>query len=135
MSQISSGDKFEFDYPFYNQFMDEWQGKKNYWTVPGCHKFEEREDVYYNVSYTANYLGKIVFEVLSIAKMPGKYMDRVVVKRYYLLPNGEKFSKGEIKMLTTGKFKSYIDTKSHNCANDLFHFVLPYLLNFSSTSA
>ena len=112
MSKLKVGDSFELEYPFYNQFMDEWQGKKYYWLVPGCHKFEEREDVYYNVSYTANYLGKVVFEVLSIAEIPGRYMSRVIVKQYYLLPDGTKFSQGSIKTLTTGKLKSYIESKT-----------------------
>lgn len=110
--KFRKGNKFEFDYPFYNQFMDEWQGKKSYGLVPGCHKYEEREDVYYNVSYTANFEGKVVFEILSTAKMPGKYMDRLVVKKHYELPNGERFSAGTLEMMTTGRMETFINRNS-----------------------
>jgi len=110
--KFRKGNTFEFEYPFYNQFMDEWQGKKSYWLVPGCHKYEEREDVYYNVSYTANFEGKILFEILSIAKMPGKYMDRLIVKKHYILPDGKKFSDGTIEMITTGRMETFIHRES-----------------------
>lgn len=110
--KFKKGNTFEFDYPFYDQFMSEWQGKKETWLVPGCHKYEEREDMYYSVSYTANYEGKVVFEIISIAKMPGKYMDRLIVKKHYLLPCGKKFSAGILEMMTTGRLETFVQRNS-----------------------
>lgn len=112
MKELNVGDVFEFDYPFYNQVITLCDNIKQTWLTPGCHKFEEFDDVFYNPTYIANYVGKIVFEVLSVASMPERYMDRVVVKRYYLQPDGSKFSAGEVKMLTVGKLNSYIESEN-----------------------
>lgn len=112
MNELKVGDKFNIDYPFFNQLMDIHNDEKYYWLTPGCQRdtydeFESwgnREVVY----WTAHCIGEICYEILSIAKMPGRYMDRVIIKYHYNLPNGDKFSNGGIKTLTTGKLKEQI---------------------------
>ena len=105
---IKQGDVFEFDYPFHGYKALAVDGTSLHLT-PGCHKDEEWDDVFSNISYTANFIGKVVFEVLSIAQMPGKYVDRVIVKKYYLLPGGEKFSRGNVECMTCLKLIRYIE--------------------------
>jgi len=111
---VYTGQVLEFTYPFHDQFVDMWQGKKQTMLTPGCHKSEEDDGSGYGTSiyWTANCEGKIVFEVLSIAEMPGKYMDRVIVKKHYLKPCGEKLSRGDVVMMTDGKLKRYIDDQT-----------------------
>ena len=108
MGEIKQGDSFEFDYPFYGCKSLSVCGDELH-LMPGCHKDEEWDDVFSNISYTANFIGKVIFEVLSIAEMPGKYVDRVIVKKYYLLPNGEKYSRGNVDCITCLKLIRYIE--------------------------
>ena len=105
--ELSQGDVFQFDYPFHGYKALSVNGDCLH-LIPGCHKDEEWDDVFSNVSYTANFIGKVVFEVLSIASMPGKYVDRVIVKKHYLLPDGEKFSRGSVECITCLKLIRYV---------------------------
>ena len=112
MSDIKTGKIFEFTYPFHDQPTILLVGVRQTMPTPGCHKSTEDDGSGWggvNVDWTANSEGKIVFEVLSIAEMPGKYMDRVIVKKHYLQPDGEKFSNGDVIMMTIGKLQRYID--------------------------
>lgn len=116
MNQFKVGDKFTIKYPFYKQQMETIDGKKNYWVTPGCHRAVCDEDVGWGsmdvVYWIANYIGEICYEILSIAKMPVRYLDRVIIKYYYILPDGNKFSNGSIKTLTTRKLNEQIKSNS-----------------------
>ena len=113
MNELKVGDKFNIEYPFFNQLMDEHNGKKYYWLTPGCHRDTYEEDAGWGsrevVYWTAHCMGNINYEILSIAKMPGRYMDRVIIKYHYTLPDGIKFSNGGIKTLTTRKLAGQIE--------------------------
>ena len=111
---MNVGDKYEIEYPFYNM-SDQCMGMPIdfSWTVPGCHKGEEIYDNSWGgetteVYWVANFEGKIIYEILAIAELPGKYMDRIIVKYHYLLPSGEIFAASKVKTLTDGKLKSQI---------------------------
>ena len=116
MNELKVGDKFVMPYPFYNQLdfpLFDHNNKKEYFLTPGCLRETEEEDAGWGsrecVYWTAHCIGEINYEILSIAKMPGRYMDRVIIKYYYNLPDGNKFSNGGIKILTTGKLKKQVD--------------------------
>lgn len=115
MHKLKVGDKFNIKYPFYNQLMDTYNGKKSYWLTPGCLRETFDEDVGWGtrecVYWTAHCIGEICYEILSIAKMPGRYMDRVIIKYHYNLPNGNKYSNGSITTLTAGKLKNQIESE------------------------
>ena len=118
------GDKFEIEYPFQNQLIDTFEGKKHYWVTPGCHRHVEHEDCGWGygevVFWTANFEGKIIYEVLAVVEMPGKYMDRIIVKYHYKLPNGEKFAPSKVKTFTAGKLKKQIDNdKAFPCEYEI----------------
>lgn len=108
---FKQGQVFEFVYPFYDYFVESWKGESQHIQYPGCHKSMEDDGSGYGTSiyWTANNVGKIAFEVLSIAKMPGKYMDRVVAKKYYTDPVGKLYSSGDVVIMTTGKLERYIE--------------------------
>lgn len=107
---INVGDCFTIDYPFYSQYCGIFNGKNEYILTPGCHRPEEDHDCGYGstVIWFANYTGKIHYEILSIASMPGKYMDRVIVKYHYIQPDGKRYNSDKIKTLTTGKLINQI---------------------------
>ncbi|HHZ94192.1 MAG TPA: hypothetical protein EYN67_01240 [Flavobacteriales bacterium] len=104
---LKEGDSFEFDYPFYGSKSASVGGDEIY-LIPGCHKDVEWDDVFSNIYYTANFTGKIIFDVLAVTEMPGRYVDRVIVKRRYLLPNGEKYNAGRVECITCLKLLRYI---------------------------
>lgn len=60
--------------------------------------------------FTCDKEGEIELEILSIAKMPGRYQDRVICKRTTIAPDGEIKVTGIITV-TAGKMKSWIDGK------------------------
>jgi len=110
MIEIKTGQLLELPYPFYDQSNFPWDGV----ITPGCHKTTEDDGSGYgfDIYWTANSEGKIVFEVLSIAEMPGKYMDRVIVKKHYIKPCGEALNRGEVIMMTIGKLNGHV---TRNC--------------------
>lgn len=122
---IKVGDKHEIDYPFHNKSYGAFQGKEELYSIPGCHRLTDEYENEWGTStelaeWVANFEGKICYEVLSIAKMPGKYMDRVIVKYHYQLPNGDICVNAKIKTLTTGKLKSQIKlNKVFPCAYEV----------------
>ena len=106
---LKEGDSFEFDYPFYGYKFDDIDGGKGLHIMPGCHKDTEWDDVFCNITYTANFTGKLIFEVLAVTEMPGKYFDRVIVKKRYLSPDGEKYNSGKVECITCKKLLRYIN--------------------------
>lgn len=111
MSHFYVGNKFEFPYPFHDQPIMMWEGELQTMATPGCHKQEEEDGSEHGIDiyWTANSEGKIHYEILSIAKMPGKYMDRLIIKKHYSQAGGERFNGGDVIMMTTGKLKGYIE--------------------------
>lgn len=115
MKQLKVGDNLNIKYPFYNQLdlaLKEHNGKVEHHLTPGCLRETFDEDAGWGtiecVYWTAHCIGEICYEILAIAKMPGRYMDRVIIKYHYILPNGDKFSNGSIKILTSGKLNDQI---------------------------
>ena len=112
---IEVGCKFEIEYPFYNYSYGIFNNIEEVHSIPGCHRVEiEEENIFGGestyIEWVANSIGSICYEVMAIAEMPGKYMDRVIIKYHYLLPSGDAATKGKMKTLTTGKLKSQISS-------------------------
>lgn len=106
-SQIKVGNKFEMAFPFHRQCI-EGVSKYYYW-VGGCEvDIEHHGEWETERFFTAHGEGKVTYEVLSIANMPGRYMDRVIFKRSTIDPEGEVANSGEIKVLTVRKFIKHV---------------------------
>jgi hypothetical protein len=116
MIEFKQGDTFDIEYPFHNQGCGFYNGVIETMLTPGCHRDTEQEDQGWGyrecVYWTANFMGKIRYEVMSIAEMPGKYMNRVIVKYHYILPNGESYGRPQMKTLTIGKLSKQIESES-----------------------
>ena len=99
-ADLKAGYKYEMAFPFHaNRFMG-----TLYWTG-GCEVHVERHSEWESERFfTAHGEGKVIYEILSIAEMPGRYMDRVIFKRSTIDPEGDTANPGEIKMLTVRKF-------------------------------
>lgn len=62
--------------------------------------------------YTAHGEGQIIYKVLSIAKMPKRFQDRIIFKRWVVTPDNEKYNNGEVRMLTKLSFIKDIKSRS-----------------------
>lgn len=80
----------------------------------GCWLFEECDGSGYGVTrdFYGNAEGEVVYKVLSIAKMPDRFMDRIIFKRWLIDPDGKKYNNGEVKMTTVKGFEKDINSKS-----------------------
>lgn len=105
---LKPGDKYEMAFPFHaERFMG------NLYWIGGCEVHDETgEHGISNRFYTAHGEGKVIYEILSIAEMPSRYMDRVIFKRSTIDPEGDTANKGEIKMLTVRKFIKDITSRT-----------------------
>ena len=112
---LKAGDKFEMTVPFHRFSINGgtlngnridltiWQG--------GCEVHTEKySDWESERFFTAHGEGKVIYEVLSIAKMPGRYLDRVVYKRSTIDPDGYTANPGEVKILTIRKFLGHVNS-------------------------
>ena len=107
-ADLKAGDKYEMAFPFHaERFMG-----TIYW-VGGCEVHDETyEPGIGERFFTAHGEGKVIYEILSIAEMPGRYMDRVIFKRSTIDPDGDTANPGEIKMLTVRKFIKDINSRT-----------------------
>ncbi len=81
---------------------------------PGCWLFEECDGSGYGKSrdFYGNAEGEVVYKILAIAEMPGKYMDRVIFKRWCIDPEGKKYNNGSLNTFTRNRFIRDIESRS-----------------------
>ena len=81
---------------------------------PGCWLFEECDGSDYGMTrdFYGNAEGEVVYQILSIAKMPGKYMDRIIFKRWCIDPTGKKYNNGSLNTFTRNRFIRDIESRS-----------------------
>ena len=115
-ADLKAGDKYEMAWPFHFEQLTTnsnfgW-GSDDYW-VGGCKVDVEQHSEWESERFfTAHGEGKVIYEILSIAEMPGRYMDRVIFKRSTIDPEGDTANPGEIKMLTVRKFIKDITSRT-----------------------
>ena len=116
MIEFNVGDTFDIEYPFYSQNCGVYNGEIESILTPGCHRLTEEEDQGWGyqerVYWVANFMGKICYEVMSVAEMPGRYMNRVIVKYHYITPGGADYGRSQMKTLTVGKLTKQIESES-----------------------
>lgn len=108
-TDLSIGREHEMAFPF--QIMESFVGNpmqpdiyENWYA--GCKVTEEDDgsEFGHDVHFTAHGDGKVIYKILSLVKMPGRYQDRVIFKRWLIDPDGNKYNNGEVRMLTKKSF-------------------------------
>lgn len=110
--KLKINNEYKMVFPFY---------KINLRGSPGNALFAKREDSYiwyagcdvhteqYDEGhgerfFTAHGEGKVIYKILSLAKMPGRFQNRVIFKRWLIDPDFKKYNNGEVRMLTEKSF-------------------------------
>ncbi len=114
------GQEFEMVFPFQKVKIELMEGhfgspwtKVSYFWNAGCSvHFEQYDEGHGERFFTANGEGKVIYKVLSLAEMPGRYQDRVIFKRWLIDPDGKKYNNGEVRMLTKKSFYSDIASRT-----------------------
>lgn len=101
MFPIKAGDTHEMKFPFRLMKVICTRETHNLW-VPGC-EVEEVGAYCTDRYFTAHGEGKVIYEVLSVAKMPGRYLDRIIFKRTCVDPDGVK-NTPSVRMITSRGF-------------------------------
>ena len=111
--KIKVGSKFEMDWPFYKGIYKIGDGKSESFWIGGCHRVDESIYEYcHDYFYQATAEGKVIYEVLSIAKMPKRYQDRVLFKRIRVNPDGGEIKDGEVKLMTYNLFVETVSNRT-----------------------
>lgn len=120
-NELRVGDTFKMKFPFRKEKIENQITPLSnnpiegfsFWFA-GCHLDEEFDGSGYGYSrcFTANGEGLVIYEVLSIANMPGRYQDRVIFKRWLMDPDGERYNTGEVRTLTVNSFEKDINSTS-----------------------
>lgn len=120
MRQLTIGNEYEMVFPFYKIKFNASIGyfgspdteACSFWYA-GCNlEIESCENSPDDRFFTANAEGKVIYKILSIAEMPGRFKDRVIFKRWLIDPDGKKYNNGEVRMLTTMSFLRDIESRT-----------------------
>ena len=102
-------EKFVIDYPFVRHVSPPVFGEAEVYWVGGCTIESDECDIY----RTCNGVGQIIFEILAIVELPGKYQNRVLYRVTMIEPEGKVRKKNEVKCITITKFKQCISGYGH----------------------
>ena len=119
--ELKVGDEYRMKFPFKkivhgpfsaNGFLPSSDGCIQW--EPGCWLFEECDGSGYGMTryFYGNAEGEVVYQILSIAEMPGKYMDRIIFKRWCIDPEGKKYNNGSLNTFTRNRFIRDIESRS-----------------------
>jgi len=104
-TRVEAGAVFEVPYPFVRVSVRVRDGeggseKIDSWT-PGVTPFDDGDEY----RLRADGMGQMILRVVSVHK-PGKYPERVFFTREWVTPEGKRFGKTGLKMLTKAMFVS-----------------------------
>ncbi len=119
MNELKVGAEYKMKFPFKKVEQGALLSGDFFYWEPGCWLFEEDDGSDYGRSrdFYANAEGEVIYKILSIAKMPEKFMDRVIYKRWLINPEGKKYNNGSISMDTANGFYKDINSISPFNAN------------------
>ena len=121
MSNLKVGDEFEMIFPFRKYEFIGSSGNSLFkatddWSMwqPGCELHEEDDGSGWGTSrsFTASAEGKVIYKVLAVVDMPGRYQDRIIFKRWCIDPDGKKYNNGEVRTITITAFEKDIHSRS-----------------------
>lgn len=80
----------------------------------GCELHEECDGSGYGMTrdFTANGEGQVIYSILAITELIGRFEDRVIFKRWLINPDGKKYNNGEVRILTRKAFEKDINSHS-----------------------
>ena len=121
MSELKVGKEYSMVFPFTrcdhlainSSFLMPARDAFHIWSA-GCELHEECDGSGYGMSrdFTANGEGQVIYSILAITELIGRYEDRVIFKRWLINPDGKKYSNGEVRMLTRKAFEKDINSRS-----------------------
>jgi len=78
----------------------------------GCKVTQEDDGSEYGhtMYFTAHGEGKVIYEAIELVKMPKGFIDRVVFKKSKVDPDGKKYGKTSIEILTKTIFLKHINS-------------------------
>lgn len=106
--EIVVGQSYEVDCPFlrdtYEHFDEGGQSTLHTWR-PGI-RWETYGDSYFNQSEpVADGVGKVIYTVIDLHKLPRPYPPRVFFTRKWVDPDGKSFGKGALRIMTAEAFR------------------------------
>ena len=121
MRELKVGDEYRMKFPFKKITHEARVGTRLFpatdeviqWE-PGCWLFEECDGSGYGLTrdFYGNAEGEVIYKILSVAEMPGKYMDRIIYKRWCIDPEGKKYNNGTLSTVTVNRFIRDIESDS-----------------------
>jgi hypothetical protein len=113
MRELNIGNEYEMDFPFTKQVVDLGPSFKESFWYAGCDvHFEQYDESHGERFFSANAEGKVIYKILSVAEMPGRFQNRVIFKRWLMDPDGKRYNNGEVRMLTTMSFLRDIELRT-----------------------
>jgi hypothetical protein len=100
----------EVPYPFVRQpfdnIDDEGNGFSDESWAPGtkCVPLQQANGPWEEGEFIAQGMGHMILTVVHIAKIPGRYADRVFYVRRWRDPDGKEFGKNNLRVTTTAAF-------------------------------
>lgn len=121
MSKLKVGDEYSMAFPFTKDVYSTTSGSALFaardafftWSA-GCELYEEIGDNGYvgQRDFTANGEGRVVYSILAITELTGRFQDRIIFKRWLVDPDGVRYNNGEVRMLTIKAFEKDINSHS-----------------------
>lgn len=120
ITEIQIGCEYEMVFPFYKVNIKGSTGNAlfparddcSFWYA-GCDVHDEQYDEGHGERFfTAHGEGKVIYKVLSFVEMPGRYLNRVIFKRWLIDPDGKKYNSGEVRMLTEKAFYKDVNSRT-----------------------
>ena len=111
--ELIISNEYEMDFPFTKHTFGLGPSFKESLWYAGCDvHFEQYDESRGERFFSANAEGKVIYKILSIAEMPGRFKDRVIFKRWLIDPDGKRYSNGEVRMLTTMSFLRDVESRT-----------------------
>ena len=121
MSELKVGNEYSMVFPFTKDVYPASSGNALFaardgfhtWGA-GCELHEECDGSGYGMTrdFTANGEGQVIYSILAITELIGRFEDRVIFKRWLINPDGKKYNNGEVRMLTRKAFEKDIHSRS-----------------------
>ena len=121
MGELKAGNEYSMAFPFTKNVFSATAGNALFsaqdafytWSA-GCDLHEECDGSGYGISrdFTANGEGQVIYSILAITELIGRYEDRVIFKRWLINPDGKKYNNGEVRILTRKAFKKDINSRT-----------------------
>ena len=106
------GEVYEMVWPFHLTRWESRIGINEVWNSGCKNEADDLDDAGYQDFYLiAHGEGKIIYEILSIAKMPEKFLDRVIFRCYKIDPDGIK-TRADYKMVSVNVFIRHINSRT-----------------------